>query len=109
MTSVSSKKDDKLIQLRVSADVKDKLDKIFAEDGTTTPQGLKMIATQIANHGYSPFTTVYYEQYTEPVSEEIREELRKDDLKAIGLLPDDSETYTNEESLKQAFKDNLGD
>lgn len=49
----------------------------------------------------------YYEIYTESVSDEIKKKLREEDLKTIGLLPDDSETFTDEESLKQAFKDRL--
>lgn len=107
MTHMTSKTPDKLVQFKIPSDVKNKLDKIFEYDGTTTPQGLKMIATQIANHGFSPFTTVQYEQYSEPVSDEIKSRLREDDLKALGILPDDNVTYKDEESLKQAFKTNL--
>ena len=66
-----------------------------------------MIATQIANRGFSPFTTVQYEQYSEPVSEEIKTKLREDELKVIGYLPDDADVFDDEESLKQAFEDNL--
>lgn len=49
----------------------------------------------------------YYEIYAEPVSDELKSILRKEDLVALGLLPDDSESYTDEESLKQAFKDHF--
>ena len=42
-----------LVQIEISASVREKLDEIFTKNGTTTPQGLKMIATQIANCGQS--------------------------------------------------------
>lgn len=31
-----------------------------------------MIATQIANRGQSPFTTMHYEEYDEQVSDEVK-------------------------------------
>ncbi|BDI01431.1 hypothetical protein LmYK1_06710 [Ligilactobacillus murinus] len=107
MSTTTYKSQNKLVQLKLPVEVKDKLDEIFAKDGTTTPQALKMIATQIANRGFSPFTTVQYEQYSEPVSEEIKTKLREDELKVIGYLPDDADVFDDEESLKQAFEDNL--
>lgn len=107
MNSTSSKSPNKLVQLKLPTDIKDRLDEIFAKDGTTTPQALKMIATQIANHGYSPFTTIQYEQYTEPVSNELKSILREDELKIIGYLPDDTDVFNDEQSLKQAFEDKL--
>lgn len=42
----------KLIQLKLTTNIKDKLDKIFVEDHITTLQALKMIATQIVNHSF---------------------------------------------------------
>lgn len=107
MSTTASKSQNKLVQLKLPKDIKDKLDEIFAKDGTTTPQGLKMIATQIANKGFSPFTTVQYEQYTEPVSDEIKKKLREDELKIIGYLPDDADVFDDEQSLAQAFEEHL--
>lgn len=98
----------KLVQIKLPASIKSKLDEIFAKDGATTPQALKMIATQIANNGRSPFTTMYYEEYTEPVSDELKSQLREDELEVLGYLPDDSQDYTNEQSLDEAFHKNLG-
>lgn len=109
MSQVSNKSSNKLVQLKIPANIKSRLDEIFAKDGTTTPQGLKMIAIQIANRGFSPFTTMQYEQYTEPVSNRLKEDLRKDELKMMGYLYDDSEMYEDEASLKQAFKEKLKD
>lgn len=98
----------KLVQIKLPEDVKDKLDEIFKKDGTSTPQGLKMIATQIANRGYSPFTSIYYENYTEPVNEETKEVLRQEQLKLLGIIPNDAEKYTDKESLKKALDKKLG-
>lgn len=98
----------RLVQIKIPANVKEKLDDIFAKDGTTTPQGLKMIATQIANSGHSPFTTMYYEEYTEPVSDEVKERLRKDELEVLGYLPDNSSNYSDEQSIDEAFQKHLG-
>lgn len=51
---------------------------------------------------------MHYEEYTEPVSAEIKTHLRKDELAVLGYLPDDSKNYFDKESLKRAFKQNLG-
>lgn len=67
-----------------------------------------MIATQIANNGYSPFTTMYYEEYTEPVNAELKARLREDELEVLGYLPDDSKNYTDEQDIDKAFKKHLG-
>lgn len=101
-------KETRLVQIKIPANVKEKLDEIFAKDGTTTQQGLKMIATQIANRGHSPFTTMYYEEYTEPVSDEVKQKLREDELEVLGYLPDNSKNYTDEQSLDDAFQKQLG-
>lgn len=92
-----------LVEIELPASVKEKLDEIFTKDGTTTSQGLKMIATQIAHLGHSPFTTVYYEEYTEPVSDEVKQSLREDELEILGYLPDNSGNYTDEQSLEERF------
>ena len=107
MTTTGHKSKNKLVQLKLPVDVKNKLDDIFAKDGTTTPQALKMIATQIANRGFSPFTTVHYEQYSEPVSAELEAKLREDELKIMGYLPDDTDEFADEQSLNQVFEKNL--
>lgn len=96
----------KLVQIRLPEDVKEKLDAIFANESTTTPQGLKILATQIANHGYSPLT-FYYEQYSRPISNELKQELRQEELKLLGIASNDAQVYPDETSLNQAFKDHL--
>ena len=101
-------KETRLVQIEIPVSVKEKLDEIFAKDGTTTPQGLKMIATQIANCGQFPFTTMHYEEYTERVSVEVKQRLWKDELEVLGYLPDNSINYTDEQSLDDTFQRQLG-
>ena len=50
---------------------------------------------------------MHYEEYTEPVSAETKAHLRQDELAVLGYLPDNSKNYSDEESLKEAFKQNL--
>ena len=52
---IAKKVNAKSIQIKVPKDIKDKLDAIF-QNGISTAQAMKMIAAQIANTGYSPFT-----------------------------------------------------
>ncbi|TYC49930.1 type II toxin-antitoxin system RelB/DinJ family antitoxin [Weissella muntiaci] len=50
---------EKLIQLRVSSDVKDKADKILTERGLSTQSAIKMFLTQIANTKETPFDNLF--------------------------------------------------
>lgn len=50
---------EKLIQLRVSSDVKDKADEILTDRGLSTQSAIKMFLTQIANTGETPFDNLF--------------------------------------------------
>lgn len=50
---------EKLIQLRIESDVKDKADAIFKMQGITTQSAIKMFLTQVANTGESPFDNLF--------------------------------------------------
>lgn len=50
---------EKLIQLRVESDVKDKADVIFKQQGITTQSAIKMFLTQVAHTGESPFDNLF--------------------------------------------------
>ncbi len=50
---------EKLIQLRVEEDVKDKADAIFKAQGLTTRSAIKMFLTQVAHTGESPFDHLF--------------------------------------------------
>ncbi|MCT0954684.1 type II toxin-antitoxin system RelB/DinJ family antitoxin [Weissella cibaria] len=50
---------EKLIQLRVEDNVKDKADEIFKSQGLTTQTAIKIFLTQVANTGESPFSNLF--------------------------------------------------
>ncbi|AOT56380.1 type II toxin-antitoxin system RelB/DinJ family antitoxin [Weissella soli] len=50
---------EKLIQLRVEDNVKDKADEIFKAQGLTTQTAIKIFLTQVANTGESPFDNLF--------------------------------------------------
>lgn len=50
---------EKLIQLRVESDVKDRADEIFKKQGLTTQSAIKMFLTQVSNTGKSPFDNLF--------------------------------------------------
>lgn len=47
------------------------------------------------------------EKYTEHVNEKIKEDLRQDELKELGIIPDDAKVYETDEDIRQAFKEYL--
>lgn len=50
---------EKLIQLRVSDDVKKKADTVFNKQGITIQGAIKMFLTQVANTGNTPFDGMF--------------------------------------------------
>lgn len=50
---------EKLIQLRVEDNVKDKCDELFAANGLTTQSAIKMMLTQVAHSGETPFDNLF--------------------------------------------------
>lgn len=105
--SEDDKMTEKLIQFKVPAEVKNKLDKLFNSDGTTTPQGFRIIAFNLAKMNHSPFS-LYFENYSEHISEKIKEDLRQDELKELGIIPDDAKEYDTDNDIRQAFKEHFG-
>lgn len=99
---------EKLIQFKVPEEIKDKLDKMFYSDGTTTPQGFRILAFQLAKLNQSPFS-VYFENYSEKVGDKIKQELRNDELKELGIIPDEAEEYDSDEAIRKAFKKHFGE
>lgn len=53
---------EKLIQLRVEEEIKDHADEIFKRQGLTTQNAIKMMLTQVANTGKSPFDNLFSHQ-----------------------------------------------
>ncbi|MCM0582234.1 type II toxin-antitoxin system RelB/DinJ family antitoxin [Weissella diestrammenae] len=50
---------EKLIQLRVDDDVREKADEVFKHQGLTTQGALKIFLTHVANSGDSPFSKIF--------------------------------------------------
>lgn len=99
---------EKLIQFKVPEDIKNKLDEMFNSDGTTTPQGFRILAFQLAKMNKSPFS-YYFETYSENVNNRIKQELRDDELKELGIIPDDAEEYNSDDEIREAFKKHFGE
>ena len=54
---------EKLIQLRLDEDLKDKADELFKAQGLTTQSAIKMFLTQVANTGQSPFDYLFTQRH----------------------------------------------
>lgn len=50
---------EKLIQIRIEDEIKDRADETFRRDGLSTQQAVKMFLTQVANTGHSPFENMF--------------------------------------------------
>lgn len=53
-------------------------------------------------------SATYYENYTEPINEETKKLLRQEQLKLMGILPNDVDVYSDIDSLKKALDEKLG-
>lgn len=58
MTEATDTKE-KLIQLRIDSDVKDKCDELFHSQGLTTQTAIKMMLTQVSKTGQTPFDNLF--------------------------------------------------
>lgn len=79
-----------LIQVRVDDEVKKRADEAFARSGLTTPSGMKVIITQIATDGRTPFDGLLSSGPYEAMSERMRRAMAKAEAMEYGLIPDDS-------------------
>lgn len=61
MTNLADKTE-KLIQLKVESDVKEKADIIFKKNGLTTQAAIKIFLTQVATTGKTPFDNIFNNQ-----------------------------------------------
>ncbi|GAK31467.1 hypothetical protein WOSG25_100330 [Weissella oryzae SG25] len=50
---------EKLIQIRIEDDVKQRVDSVFRNEGLSSQQAVKMFLTQVANTGHSPFEGMF--------------------------------------------------
>ena len=79
-----------LIQTTVDDDVKARADKVFARSGLTTAMAVRVMVTQVANTGVSPFDGLFMGQGGQNYSDEVRLAMLREEAKEYGLIPDDS-------------------
>lgn len=79
-----------LLQTTVDDDVKARADKVFARSGLTTAMAVRVMVTQVANTGVSPFDGLFMGQGGQRYSDEVRLAMLREEAKEYGLIPDDS-------------------
>lgn len=79
-----------LLQTTVDDDVKARADKVFARSGLTTAMAVRVMVTQVANTGVSPFDGLFMGQGGQRYSDELRLAMLREEAKEYGLIPDDS-------------------
>lgn len=50
---------EKLLQVRVEDNIKDRCDELFAARGITTQNAIRMMLAQVANSGQTPFDNLF--------------------------------------------------
>lgn len=79
-----------LLQTTLDDDVKARADKVFARSGLTTAMAVRVMVTQVANTGVSPFDGLFMGQGGQNYSDEVRLAMLREEAKEYGLIPDDS-------------------
>ena len=90
-----------LLQTTIDDDVKERADKVFARSGLTSAMAMRVIMSQVAYTGISPFDGLFL-RGMEPIPYHIRREMVRAEAIEYGLLPDDSlddPTYIPEDLL----------
>lgn len=79
-----------LLQTTIDDDVKMRADKVFARSGLTSAMAMRVMITQVANTGISPFDGLFSTPAARSYSEEVRLAMLREEAIEAGLLPDDS-------------------
>ncbi|WP_165171642.1 MULTISPECIES: type II toxin-antitoxin system RelB/DinJ family antitoxin [unclassified Adlercreutzia] len=79
-----------LIQITVDDDVRARADAAFARNGITTPMAMKMMVTQVANEGRTPFDGVFTGRAAAELAENVRRDMVYAEAQELGLIPDDA-------------------
>ena len=79
-----------LLQTTIDDDVKKRADAVFARNGLTTAMAVRVMVTQVANTGLSPFDGLFLSHAGQAYSEEVRMAMVREEAKELGLIPDDS-------------------
>ena len=79
-----------LLQTTIDDDIKKRADEVFARNGLTTAMAVRVMVTQVANTGLSPFDGLFLSSSGQAYSEEVRMAMVREEAKEFGLIPDDS-------------------
>ena len=79
-----------LIQLNVPDDVKARADAAFARSGLTTPYAMRIMVTQVAETGQTPFDGLFSTPAGRQYSDEVRLAMLRAEAQEYGLIEDDA-------------------
>lgn len=79
-----------LLQTTIDDDVKARADEVFARSGLTSAMAVRMMVTQVANTGVSPFDGLFSTPAARAYADEVRIAMLREEAIEAGLLPDDS-------------------
>lgn len=79
-----------LVQINISDDIKARADAAFARSGLTTPYAMRILITQVANTGTTPFDGLLTSAAAVNFSDEIKRDMIYAEAQEFGLIPDDS-------------------
>ena len=79
-----------LVQVNVEDSIKRKADAAFARNGITTPMAMRMMITQVAVEGRTPFDGIFSGQGAVALAEDVRRDMVYAEAQEYGLIPDDS-------------------
>lgn len=80
-----------LVQTTIDDDVKKRADEVFARSGLTSAMAMRVMITQVANTGSSPFDGLFLAKGGQAYSDEIRRAMVREEAKEYGLIPDDAQ------------------
>ena len=79
-----------LIQLNAPDDVKTRADKAFARSGLTTPYAMRIMVSQVAETGRTPFDGLFSSPAGRRYSDDVRLAMLRAEAQEYGLIPDDA-------------------
>lgn len=80
-----------LLQTTIDDDVKKRADEVFARSGLTSAMAVRVMVTQVANTGVSPFDGLFLGKGGRAYSDEVRRAMVREEAKEYGLIPDDAQ------------------
>lgn len=79
-----------LIQLNVPDDVKERADAAFARSGLTTPYAMRIMVSQVAETGRTPFDGLFSTPAGRQYSDDVRLAMLRAEAQEYGLIEDDA-------------------